>query len=180
MSVYEKNKTLEILYTIPGESASLAGLKKGDILKKINNIKCESIVQVQKQLLQYSPQRLVRVSYTRGEREMETFIALGERPHRAFDIAIKRDSMKNVILPLFGMDLESTGNYMFKEGYSVRKVYEGSAAAETGISVNDPLTVKAWKYDFKKKICNTAYLHKEEKSRIYGIRSAADNFLRFK
>ena len=50
MSVYEKNKTLEILYTIPGESASLAGLKKGDILKKINNIESESIVQVQKQL----------------------------------------------------------------------------------------------------------------------------------
>ena len=166
MSVYEKNKTLEILYTIPGESASLAGLKKGDILKKINNIESESIVQVQKQLLQYSPQRLVKVSYERDGIEKETFIALGSRPYRAFDNAIKRDSMKNVILPLFGMDLESTGNYMFKEGYSVRKVYDGSAAAETGISVNDPLTVKAWKYDFKKRY---ALLHIYIKKRKAGF-----------
>ncbi len=151
MSMYEKNNTLEVLYPIPGESASLAGLQKGDILKSINGINSETIVQVQKQLLSYSPQRIVKVVYERDGIEHEDVIALGKRPHKAFDIAIKKDSMKNVILPLFGMDLESTGNYMFKEGYSVRKVYDGSAAAETGISVNDPLTIKAWKYDLKKR-----------------------------
>ena len=143
MSVFEKNNTLEILYTVPGESASLAGLRKGDILKSVNGVESETIVQVQKQLLSYAPERLVKVVYEREGLEKEALIALGKRTNKAFDAAIKRDSMKNVILPLFGMDLESTGNYMFKEGYSVRKVYEGSPAAETGISVNDPLYGKS-------------------------------------
>ncbi len=164
MSVYEKNGTLEILYTIPGEAASTAGLAKGDILRTVNGVKSESIVQVQKQMLSYMPHRLVKVVYERDGKEEETFIALGSRPNRAFDIAIKRDSMKNVILPLFGMDLESTGNYMFKEGYSVKKIYEGSAAAETGISVNDPLTIKAWKYDFKKRYALLTIFIKKRKA----------------
>ncbi len=151
MSVYEKNNSLEVLYVLPGESASLSGIKNGDIIKTVNGIKAESIIQVQKQLMAYSPQRLVKLVYEREGIEIETLIALGKRPYRAFDGAIKKDSMKNVILPLFGMELESTGNYLFKEGYSVTKVYDGSIASETGISVNDPLRIKTWKYDFKKR-----------------------------
>ena len=151
ISVYEKNKKLEILYTVPGEAASLAGLQKGDIIKSLNGMESKNIIQVQKQMLSYCPDRLVKVIYERNGKDNEAVIALGTRPDKAFDLAIKRDSMKNVILPLFGMDLESTGNYLFKEGYSVKKVYDGSVADETGISVNDPLTIKAWKYDFKKR-----------------------------
>ena len=163
MSVYEKNNALEILYTVPGEPASLAGLKKGDILKSVNGVVSETIVQVQKQMLSFAPERLVKVVYEREGSEKEALIALGERTNKSFDAALKRDSMRNVILPLFGMDLESTGNYMFKEGYSVRKVYEGSPAAETGISINDPLTIKAWKYDFKKRYALlTIYIKKRK------------------
>ena len=163
ISVFEKNNKLEILYTVPGEAASLAGLKKGDILKSINGVNSESIIQVQKQMMEFPPERMVKVIYERDGIENEAVIALGKRSNKSFDIAIKRDSMKNVILPLFGMDLESTGNYMFKEGYSVKKIYEGSAAAETGISVNDPLTIKAWKYDLKKRYALlTIYIKKRK------------------
>ncbi len=164
MSVYEKQNRIEIVYTVPGEPASLAGLRNGDILKSINGQDSKNIIQIQKQLLSYNSDRLVKVVYERENTEYEALIALGKRPVKAFDLALKRDSMKNVILPLFGMELESTGNYLFKEGYSIRKIIEGSVAYETGLSVNDPLTIKTWKYDFKKRYVLLTIVVKKRKA----------------
>ena len=164
MSVYEKQNRIEIVYTVPGEPASLAGLRNGDILKSINGQDSKNIIQIQKQLLSYNSDRLLKVVYERENTEYEALIALGKRPVKAFDLALKRDSMKNVILPLFGMELESTGNYLFKEGYSIRKIIEGSVAYETGLSVNDPLTIKTWKYDFKKRYVLLTIVVKKRKA----------------
>ena len=51
------------------------------------------------------------------------------------------------MLPLFGMQVESTGNYVFKEGYVIKKVYQGLAAYEADLSANDPFSLRGWRYD---------------------------------
>jgi len=78
----------------------------------------------------------------------------------------KRDTMKNLVLPLFGMEIEPFGNYFFSERYIVKNIYEGSIADEIGLSVNDPLILNGWKYDLKKRF---AMLRIEVKKRKAGF-----------
>ena len=147
LSMYEKNNILEVLYAIPGESGSVAGLQNGDIIKTINGIEVKTITQVHKILNTLSPDTLLCIGWERNGKENTSYIATKKRPRKAMDIALRKDSKKNIMLPLFGMQVESTGNYVFKEGYVIKKVYQGLAAYEADLSANDPFSLRGWRYD---------------------------------
>ena len=149
LSMYEKNNTLEVLYAIPGESGCVAGLQNGDIIKTINGIEIKTITQVHKILNTLAPDTLLCIGWERDGKSHTSYIATKKRPRKAMDIALRKDSKKNIMLPLFGMQVESTGNYVFKEGYVIKKVYQGLPAYEADLSANDPFSLRGWKYDSK-------------------------------
>lgn len=164
--IHEKNGILEIIYSVPGEAADIAGIKKGDIIKSINSYEVSNILEAQKIFMSIRKDTVVEIGYVRDGKDLTALMPLGGRTNKSFDNAIKRDSMKNLILPLYGMEVELTGSYLFKESYIIKKIYEGSIADETGLSVNDPLVVKGWKYDLKKRY---ALLRIEVKKRKAGF-----------
>ncbi len=164
--IHEKNGILENIYSVPGEPADVAGIKKGDIIKSINGYNVASILEAQKIFMSIRKDTVVEIGYVREGNNLKVLLPLGGRTDKSFDSAIKRDSMKNLILPLYGMEVELTGSYLFKESYNIKKIYEGSIADETGLSVNDPLVIKGWKYDLKKRY---AMLRIEVKKRKAGF-----------
>ena len=149
--MYEKNGSIEIIYNLPGEASYRAGLKKGDIIKTINGEKVSGIIEAQKILMSLKNDTVIDIEYSREEKTEKVVLALGERKQKSFDAAIKRDTMKNLVLPLFGMEIEPFGNHLFSEHYIVKNIYEGSIADEIGLSINDPLILRGWKYDLKQR-----------------------------
>ena len=164
--MYEKNGVIEILYNLPGEAADKAGLKKGDIIKGINGEKVSGVIEAQKILMSLKTDTVINVEYSREGKTDNVLLALGTRKQKSFDIAIKRDTMKNLVLPLFGMEIEPFGNYIFSERYIIKNIYEGSVGDEIGLSINDPLIVKGWRYSFKERY---ALLRIEVKKRKAGF-----------
>ena len=164
--MYEKNNSIEIIYNIPREAADQAGLKRGDIIKSINGEKVTGVIDAQKILMSLRNDTIINIEYFREGKAENVLLALGTRKQKTFDNAINRDSMKNLVLPLFGMEIEPFGNYFFSERYIVKNIYEGSIADEIGLSVNDPLILNGWKYDLKKRF---AMLRIEVKKRKAGF-----------
>jgi len=164
LSMYEKNNTLEVIYAIPGQSGSAAGLQNGDIIRAINGIEVKTITQVHKIFNTLSPDTLLCIDWERNGKVNKSYIATKKRPKKALDIALKKDSRKNLMLPLFGMKVESTGNYVFKEGYVIKKVYQGLPAYEADLSANDPFSLKGWKYDPKQRYVAIQIFVKKKKA----------------
>jgi hypothetical protein len=50
------------------------------------------------------------------------------------------------------MQVELTGSFLWQNSYRITKVYPGSIADESGLSVGDPITIKGWQVDTKKNI----------------------------
>lgn len=164
--LYERTGSLEILYNVPGEAADRSGLKKGDVIKSINGKTVKTVLEAQKILMPLRNDTVIDIVYERDNIENSTLLVLGSRTQKSFEAAIKRDSMKNLALPLFGMEIEPTGSYLFKDSYIVKRVYDGSIADEIGLSVNDPFDLKAWRYDLKKRF---ALMRIEVKKRKAGF-----------
>lgn len=143
-AVKTSDNGLEIVYVVPGENGDMAGLRQGDIITSIAGNRVTSLKEVQHLILTYLPETLVTVKWNRKGKAMQGQIVLGERPYRPMDIAIKRDTRENLVVPLFGMVLEETDNVFWRPNYTVRKVYKGSIADETGLSEDDPVSIQRW------------------------------------
>ena len=143
-AVKETKEGLEVVYVLPGETADLGGLRRGDILRRIGGKKLSGLKEVQHEILTYTPETLITVTWERDGNVMEGYCVLGERPYRPMDLAIKRDTRENLVVPLFGMILEETDSVFWRPNYTVRKVYRGSIADETGLSRDDPVSIQRW------------------------------------
>jgi serine protease Do len=152
LAVTETARGLEVIYAVPDEPAEKAGIKAGDIIESLDGVSYTKLKDIQESVLPHAPPALLRVSFRRGETERQAFVCLGERPDNAIQTALNRDTRDNVLYPLFGMKLENVGSFLWKGDYVVKRVTRGSIADESGISVDDPLTIQAWQLDIKKNV----------------------------
>lgn len=138
---------LEVLYCLPESPAARIGLETGDLLQKIGGISFEEIVDVQDTLLQYSPGTLVKVEWTDDEgNEEDGYASLAERPELPLEQAVEMDQLDKLFPPVFGMQVQKIQDNLLGTKYVVEKVYRGSVADETGMSVNDPFSIQKWQY----------------------------------
>lgn len=144
-AVKEHDEGLEIVYVLPGEAASSAGLRQGDILLSFNGTAYTGLKEIQYEIISHSPNTLVAISWKRDEKEMNGYFNLRERPYRPMDVALKRDTVENLVVPLFGMKLEETDSVFWRPNYTVQRVYKGSIADETGLTKDDPVSIQRWK-----------------------------------
>ena len=144
MSLFENEGQLRVTYTVPGEPAHEGGIRAGDVIVSMNGHRLSTIQDFQELLLDLPVDTLTRIAWTREGSDKVGLFSVSKRPFSPMEQALERDSIKNVLVPLFGMKLKEAGNFLWETNYVVEEVIRGSIADNTGISVNDPLNVQAW------------------------------------
>ena len=150
MSIAETEQGLEVIYALPGEPASIAGITAGDIIETLDGTPFKKLGDIQEAVLRKPPPSLVTVGLHRGTASQKVLLCLSERPDEPIEVALKRDSRDNILYPLFGMQLMNVGSFLWKGDYIVKRVTRGSIADESGISADDPLTIQDWQVDTDK------------------------------
>lgn len=143
VALYERREGLEVLYVFPGSNADLSGIQKGDIITALDGYSAPTIGEYQYSLMHRMSGELLNVSLLRDSEELTVLSALGTRPESPFGEAFKKDAKKNLILPLFGFDLEEAGATLWERRYRVTRILTGMSADETGLSVNDPFVLRS-------------------------------------
>jgi S1-C subfamily serine protease len=167
------NKTddgMEVIYTVPGESAHLAGIETGDIVLSINNIEFDSLIDIHEYILKLPHSSMVSVQWLRDEKVESGLLVLNERPLYPIEIALERDTKANIIYPLFGMKLKEVEVSRWEKRYAVEDIIIGSAADNSGISIDDPVTLKEWFVDEENRV---VFLQIYIKKRIEGYINSA-------
>lgn len=149
LAMHETESGLEVIYTVPGGPAQKAGLEQGDILQSLNGSEYRKLGEIQAALLDLDYPCLVTLVWKRGGQTMSGVLSLAERPFIPIAESLKKDTRDNVLFPLFGMRLEKTGQFLWRNSYVIRRVLQGSIADETGLSKDDPLTIQGWKVNDK-------------------------------
>jgi len=150
VAVAEIDKGLEVVYTVPREPGALAGLRTGDVIEAVDGVSYTKLKDAQEAILRHTPPSLVHVTIRRGESRFQALVCLTQRPDDPIQVALKRDERDKILYPLFGMQLEKTGSFFWRDNYVVKRVTKGSVADESGISVDDPLSIQDWRVDVDK------------------------------
>ncbi len=144
---------LEVTYVLPGSSADRIGLEAGDILTRVAGREIKDLVEAHDKILEYPAGTLVRVRWKKSSGvTKEAPAALDRRPKVPLEKAIQFDRPENLFAPAFGMMVEKIQDNLLGTRYIVKKVYQGSIADDTGMSVNDPFSLQQWKYMDDEKI----------------------------
>jgi len=139
-------------------AADKAGLKKGDIITKINDEKVEDHGDVTKAIGKLKPEDKVSIAYKREGKENKTTATLGKRSGRTTifrsnpDFNFNHDGQLESLLayggrPRIGIKAQDTED---GKGVKVIDVNEGSAADKSGIKKDDIIT------EFEGKAVNSA------------------------
>ena len=146
VSLYKTDEGLEVTYVLPGSPAERVGIQAGDILEELAGRQLDTIITAHDTILRYVPDTLVAVRWTRGESEKSGVIALNTRPEIPLREAIEYDQPEDLFAAAFGMQVEKIQDNLLGTRYLVKKVYRGSIADETGLSVNDPFSLQQWRF----------------------------------
>ena len=147
LGLVENENELEVIYTIPGESAQKSGIQTGDIIKSINGIAFKKVQEIQEYILKLPSNTLVNVVWEHETIERNGLILLKDRPFSPIELALKRDAIDNIIYPLFGMKLLDAGDVLWSKKYRIENIVLGSIADNSGMSIDDVLTIKKWLID---------------------------------
>jgi hypothetical protein len=96
---------------------------------------------------------------------------LGERPYAPFESAVKLDRKDRLFPALFGMSVRRLPPTLFEpDNYSISKVWPGTVADESGLSEDDPISLKRFVLDKENRV---AYLQIYVKRRKAGFLESA-------
>lgn len=144
LGVYEESQGLRIIYRTPGLAGLRAGLENGDLITKIMDIEILKIEDINNLFLDLEPGMVIKMDWIRDGLEMTGLISLGIRPDFPLYDASLIDLKTNLIPPVFGMEINSISESIFGTEYMVTEVFPGSIADITGLSINDPFSIKKW------------------------------------
>lgn len=163
--LFERTGKLEVLYVLPGSPAFQIGLKKGDIIQKLNGVEYSAIADIQRALLKYDTETLVKVEWIDKDKNHSAVVSLDERPENPMEIALNKDTVDNLFVPFFGMEVERIRGRGNKNVlYSLKDVYPGLTADESGLSVGDTLLLRKWLVDEENKVLIIQIIMKSRKA----------------
>jgi serine protease Do len=147
MSLHETDNGIEVDYIVPQEPGYAGGIRAGDILESINGKKYTAIKDAQEAMLEFDINTLVNVTWKHEGATKKGILSASARPFSPIERAIERDSVTNILLPLFGFEIVRVENTIWNTDYVVKKVIQGSIADNSGISIDDTLNVQGWVVD---------------------------------
>jgi serine protease Do len=136
---------IEVTYRHP---AVASGISQGDRLLEISGLSPKDLAAAQELVSALEPGSLARVKVERDGKERYELRYVAERPFSPLDSATKLDRQDRLFPALFGMALTPMPSTLFEaSNYSVAKVWPGSIADESGLSENDPISLKRFFVD---------------------------------
>ncbi len=101
--------------------AYAAGIRKGDIIKKINGVEINSSAEMQEQVSRYKPGDKIPVTYTRNNKEFTVTVSLKNQAG-TYDI-VKNDSSTEMLGAEFGtLDPKKAKEYGVNGGVIVKRI----------------------------------------------------------
>ena len=137
-----KKTGLEIQYVLPGGSASMSGLKAGDVITSVDGKAVSSINDFNYYMMNYEIETILECKYLDSdEKEKSCLVYLDARPEKPGSLIYKSDLISGSMLPLFGMGLISSST-INRNLYTIETVIAGSYADQMHFSVNDSVTIR--------------------------------------
>ena len=134
-----KNIGVELLYVMPGGSASRAGLKTGDIITAINGIDAKTNDDLFNIYVSLLPGTVVNVTTTDIDgNSLDYPVYLTERPKSPGYEVYSRDVVANSFYPIFGMKLQTLSG---SKKYTISELINGGIADESGFTDHDPVEI---------------------------------------
>jgi len=147
VALQKVGEELEVTYVLPGSSADRIGMEAGNVLTQIAGHTVRNMVEAHDTILEYSTETLIKVTWKQNNgTAQEAPVVLDTRPKVPLEKAIQYDRPEKLFAPAFGMQVEKIQDNLLGTRYIVKKVYQGSIADDTGMSVNDPFSLQQWKY----------------------------------
>ena len=110
--------------------AAAAGIKKGDLITKVNNVQVSSGLEMSAQIAGFRPKDKVNVSYKRAGKEYTTSVTLKAQPSVIAEVT--PDNIQDRIgADLATLDSQKALQYEVDGGVVVRKIREGGKLSET-------------------------------------------------
>ena len=147
LTIHEDNEGLEILYVVPGTSAFEAGLESGYEIIDIDGIQVDRVPDAQEIVQNKRSGTLLNILVKRDGIENNIMLVVEDRPDMPLERALELDSHRNLLAPFLGMIAEEGDEKILGQEYIIKKIYTGSIADETGLSVNDPFSIVSWEVD---------------------------------
>ena len=146
----EKNSTV-FYYVLPSGPLDKAGIKAGDVLKKVDNAEVTSTEEAQNVLSWQSFPRLIRIDVERNGTPMSFIVRPEERPYLPVAEAFRRDTQGKLLTLMFGIDVEYYDNSILFKKYKVNKVYKRMLGQLLEIGEGDTIFIYDLKYLEKEK-----------------------------
>ncbi len=111
--------------------AAQAGIKKGDVITKVNNTPVSSGLEMSAQIASFKPGDKVAISYVRDGKEYNATVSLKDSPGKV-EVVADNSSLNDVL----GGELENLSkskadSYDIEGGVVVKKITEGGALSKT-------------------------------------------------
>jgi len=109
--------------------AYAAGIKKGDVITKVNNNPVTSGLEMSAQIASFKPNDKVQISYVRGGKEYNTTVTLKAK---ISNVEVAAASAGDIIgADLANLDSKKADEYEVSGGVVVKKIKEGGKLSET-------------------------------------------------
>jgi len=119
----------------PDGGAANAGIKKGDVITKVNGVQVVSGIQMSAQIASFRPGDKVSVTYTRGGKETTVNVMLKKKTDAPVANAAARLGGE-----LSNLDKAKASKYGLSGGVVVNKVFDGSVLRTSRIDVGFIIT----------------------------------------
>lgn len=119
-----------VQYVPADGAASLAGLKKGDVITKVNNNPVASGLEMSAQIASFKPGDKVPLTYLRNNKEFSTTITLKESAGK-LEVASADNINETLGAELETLDPKKALTYDIEGGVLVKKIKQGGAFSKT-------------------------------------------------
>jgi serine protease Do len=182
-SVHETVHGLLVSYVTRGGPAHEAGIEPGDVITSLNGYKVRRVAEAQNVLLDLRTDTLISIEWRRGDEDRKGYVTTAPRPFSPVEDALKRESETALFPALFGMNVDDVSTLPWQKNYVIRDIYPGTIADETGLSRNDPFTLRDFGIDTDNRIAYIQIIVRKKTAGFLesGVQLAAllepDNFL---
>jgi len=137
-----------VLEVTEGSPAEKAGIRKGDVITKVNDSKIESPESLFETIHNYKPGDKVKIVFTRDGKEQSAMATLEKSEFKPKDFNYKYNFKMPPMPEMYGMDMDSWGHKQPKlgikaqdaedgKGVNVLEVEDSSVAFKSGLKKGD-------------------------------------------